>query len=544
MDARCVGIDLGTSNTCVSVNTKLKIDVLDLDSERYLMPSVYCRDKRNDGEAVGIVAASRNVNDNFFVVRNSKRFIGVPFSSERVKTNPYLCSADMREGDDGGVVFFKNGNDFTTTPTKVAARILSAAKKRIEQRIGAEAECVTVTYPVGFSSRQLGETKKAIRLAGFKEGTFTLIDEPSASAIAYIAEEHQYDGMLVMFDIGGGTFDVTIVKVCEGHISILNHIGKEDFGGLAIDKKIAEFVDEEWFKIYKLHILGLEGKDALRTYDKFLRKCEEAKRQLTAASYCDIDIELPASVGKCYNIDDPLMITLMQSQVESLIKEDIDSCIQLMEEAILECGMTKDDITAVVLIGGTCRLPFVKTKLEKCFKRNIVKENINPDTAVCVGACHYSIGWMNNKEKPYFTMDGKQLFIDQILKENILLDIGNEELHVVIPRGIQMGKKTFHVCLDTPNTTANKMKVVLYAGNSKRRDKSRMIREISWSGFPVNRNYIVHFVLFVTLLSERCISVRVEDRVNKTVYYPETVIEYSIVCSKQQRNRDIHHSQT
>ncbi len=545
MELKCAGIDLGTSNTCAAMMKLGRAATIELDNEKQLLASVFSHDKRNGMEVVGGVAKTRTINNSFFTVLNSKRVIGVPSSSPRVVNNPYLCGAEMKEGPDGGVVFYREGFDFTITPTEVAAKILSHAKRQLEKKLDGSIDYVTITYPVGFSPRQLEETKKAIRLAGFKEGTYTLIDESSASAIAYIAEEHQYDGTLVMFDIGGGTFDVTIVRVKDGHITILNHIGDESFGGLAIDKRIAEFVDGECFAIHGFHILDPKRANALRTYDRLLRKCEEAKRQLTVAPSADIDLEFPSSVCKAKNLEDPnFSLTLMQSRVRELIQKDIDSCVAMTEKAILECGLTKDDITAVVLIGGTCRLPYVKTTLEAFFQRSIVMENINPDTAVCIGACHYAKGWAQNKEKPFFTMDGRQLFIDPILKENIMMDLGGEALHVVIPRGVPMEKKCFHVCLDTPNTTVSTMKTVLYAGNTKKRDGCTRLREIRWSGFPAKRSYVVHFVLFITLVAERCISVRVEDRVNKTVYFPETEIQYSRVCCKQSRNPDIHHSRT
>ena len=195
-----------------------------------------------------------------------------------------------------------------------------------------------------------------------------------------------------------------------------------------------------------------------------------------------------------------------------------------MHQAILECGLTKDDITAVVLVGGTCRLDYVKTALKEYFKRSVVRETVNPDEAVCIGACLYAHSWRNNRDQPFFLLDGHQMYIDQVVTRGIGIELAGGVMHTVIPKGTPLERKTFHVCVDTPDTKTRVMKTVLYQGNNPRVRNNTLLKEIEWSGFPGVRNYVVKFVIFITLASKDSIVVRVEDRVNKQVYLADTEI--------------------
>ena len=527
MPTICAGIDLGTSNTSGCVFRNGKPDVIALEGSSHLLPSCYAYNNGNKTECIGSPAKTYISNNQHFGIWKAKRMIGVPFNSFRVQNNRNLCHAPIREAADGGVEFFNDTYGISMTPTDVAAKILQKVKEKVETFTDCDIDCAVVTIPAGFTVKQREETEKAIEKAGFEKGSFAMIDEPTASAIAFMALDHVYEGYFVMFDIGGGTFDVSVVGVKNGHISIISHCGDESIGGVGIDKKIAKFIDEQCLDLYNHHIMDPTHRRAARNITRLMSFAERAKIDLTQLEATDLDLSAFSDVLQLEQQGyDPYdcAFKLSKAALTRLVREDVNLCVTLMHQAILECGLTKDDITAVVLVGGTCRLDYVKTALKEYFKRSVVRETVNPDEAVCIGACLYAHSWRNNRDQPFFLLDGHQMYIDQVVTRGIGIELAGGVMHTVIPKGTPLERKTFHVCVDTPDTKTRVMKTVLYQGNNPRVRNNTLLKEIEWSGFPGVRNYVVKFVIFITLASKDSIVVRVEDRVNKQVYLADTEI--------------------
>lgn len=367
--SKVIGIDLGTTNSCVAVMEGGAAKVIANAEGTRTTPSIV---SYKDGERlVGIPAKRQAVTNPEKTLYSTKRFIGRKFSEceSETKTVPYKVVANSN----GDAVFEVNGK--TLTPEEVGAQVLIKMKETAEEYLGEKITEAVVTVPAYFNDSQRQSTKDAGKIAGLN--VLRIIPEPTAAALAYGLDKEGADKKIAVFDLGGGTFDISILEIGDGVFEVLatngdTHLGGDDFDNVIINWMLEEFKKENSIDLSKDKMALQRIKDA----------AEKAKIELSGTQSTEINqpfITMDASGPK------HLSLTLSRSKFESLASDLIDRCIQPCLDAMKDAGLSKDQIQDVLLVGGMSRMPAVQAKVKEIFGREPHK-GVNPDEVVATGA--------------------------------------------------------------------------------------------------------------------------------------------------------------
>ena len=388
MSRLCVGIDLGTSNSCAYYkNYNNPPAHVPIDQGSNLLPSVVCFMPTETvvGRAAVVRLNAYNNNshhrtmDSSLYVYNTKRVLGLTFD-EVQSMDQSLCYANMKRGEDGMVEFVNDENTRTSTPVLAATEILKDLVRRAEAIGGSFIESLVVTIPARFTKKQKECTELAVKCAISSSTKFKLIPEPVAAAVAYGILNNQKKQTFVVYDLGGGTFDVTILRVENGIFEVLETDGDANIGGVVFDKKLVEYVETDVSNSGK----SLVGPNASqrakrRIHKKVEDRCCELKMNLSTLDSGVIDLS---------DIIPEYDIIVHRAVFERIIGPEVDTTISIMERAITNAKLTKDDIATVILIGGSSLIPLVKKKIVEYFgKPDIIAETTNQLEAVAQGGC-------------------------------------------------------------------------------------------------------------------------------------------------------------
>lgn len=358
-----VGIDLGTTNSVVALATESKVDVLsDLEGHSLIPSVVYYGD---DGEIlVGVDARYKLIDYPDHVVSSIKRLMGRGL--EDVKSLAGTLPYQVESAPDGGMVRLKVAGK-VMTPVEISADILRAIKKRAEESLESEVNLAVITVPAYFDDAARTATKDAARLAGLE--VLRLVNEPTAAALAY-GLDNDVEGLYAVYDLGGGTFDVSLLHMEKGVFQVKATGGDAVLGGDDIDHAVAEHFLAERAKVHGEHVITAgEVKQALAV-------ARQAKECLSAKQDGDWMFEVD---GK------PSFHKLTRPELEALAQPLIDRTIGICQGVIEDAGVDVSEIRGVVLVGGSTRMPAVRQAVEAFFKRKPLS-NINPDQVVAVGA--------------------------------------------------------------------------------------------------------------------------------------------------------------
>lgn len=366
--SKIIGIDLGTTNSCVSIMEGGVPKVI-ANAEGYrTTPSIVCY--KNEERLVGIPAKRQAITNPERTIYSAKRFIGRKYSEvqSETKTVPYK----VKSGNNGDVIFEVDGK--MLTPEEVGAQVLTKMKEAAEAYLGEKVTEAVITVPAYFNDSQRQSTKDAGRIAGLD--VKRIIPEPTAAALAY-GFDKQADKKIVVFDLGGGTFDVSVLEIGDGVFEVLatngdTHLGGDDFDTAILDWIIAEFKKENGIDLSKDSMALQRLKDA----------AEKAKIELSSAQSTDINqpfITMDATGPK------HLTLTLTRAKLESLTDSLIERTMQPCLNALKDSGLSKDQIDEVILVGGMTRMPAVEKKVKDIFGKEPHK-GVNPDEVVAIGA--------------------------------------------------------------------------------------------------------------------------------------------------------------
>lgn len=366
---KVIGIDLGTTNSCVAVMEGGSAKVIANAEGTRTTPSIV---SYKDGERlVGIPAKRQAVTNPEKTLYSTKRFIGRKFSEveAETKTVPYKVVA----GSNGDAVFEVDGK--TLTPEEVGAQVLKKMKETAEEYLGETIDEAVITVPAYFNDSQRQSTKDAGKIAGLD--VKRIIPEPTAAALAYGLDKEGGDKKIAVFDLGGGTFDISILEIGDGVFEVLStngdtHLGGDDFDNVIIDWMLEEFKKENGIDLSQDKMALQRIKDA----------AEKAKIELSGTQQTEINqpfITMDASGPK------HLALTLSRSKFESLASNLVDRCVQPCLDALKDSGLSKEQINDVLLVGGMSRMPKVQEKVKEIFGREPHK-GVNPDEVVATGA--------------------------------------------------------------------------------------------------------------------------------------------------------------
>lgn len=367
---KCIGIDLGTTNSAVSVceGGQPKI-IINSEGER-TTPSIVSFGK--DGERkVGNPAKRQAVVNPSTTVHSVKRFIGCTFNDVKPYVSKFAYS--VKEGDNGLPVIDINGKDFT--PQEISAAVLQKMKKTAEEYLGTDVTDAVITVPAYFNDAQRVATKEAATIAGLN--VKRIINEPTAAALAFGIDKLNKDMKILVFDAGGGTTDLSVLELGGGVFEVLSTNGDTFLGGNDIDNKIIDFLVEEGKKSCGVDL----SKDPI-ALQRLKEEGEKAKIELSSTTSTDISLPYIANTDAG---PQHLNCTLTRAQLERMISDYIDKCVKLCDGVLEKAKLSVSDIDEVLLVGGTTRIPAIQEMIKKYFGKEGNK-TVNPDEAVALGA--------------------------------------------------------------------------------------------------------------------------------------------------------------
>lgn len=374
---KIIGIDLGTTNSCVAIMEGKSAKVIENAEGARTTPSIVAY--ANDGEIIVGQPAKRqavtNPKNTLFAV---KRLIGRRFDEDAVQKDIKLMPYEIVKADNGDAWVSVNGKKMA--PPEISARVLMKIKKDVEAYLGEEVTEAVITVPAYFNDSQRQATKDAGRIAGLD--VKRIINEPTAAALAYgIDKADNKDRKIAVYDLGGGTFDVSIIEVAnidgEKQFEVLSTNGDTFLGGEDFDNRLIDFLVEEFKKEQGVNLAN----DAL-AMQRLKEGAEKAKIELSSTEQTDVNlpyITADASGPKHMNIR--LTRAKLESLVDDLITRTIDPC----KMAIKDAGVSLSDIDEVILVGGQTRMPKVREAVKAFFGKE-PRKDVNPDEAVAVGA--------------------------------------------------------------------------------------------------------------------------------------------------------------
>lgn len=368
---KILGIDLGTTNSAFAVIEGGEPKILENAEGNRTTPSIVAMTKKGE-RVVGQLAKRQAVTNPANTIYGIKRFIGHDFSDEVVQQDKDVVPYELRKGDKGGVEV-KMGEEWYR-PEEVSAMILQKIKSDAEAKIGEEVTEAVITVPAYFNDSQRQATKDAGKIAGLD--VKRIINEPTAAALAYGLNKDK-DEQIVVFDLGGGTYDVSVLEVAEGVIEVKATDGDAHMGGKDFDQAIINWVAAEFKKDTGIEI----AKDPL-ALQRLDEAAEKAKIELSSATQSEINIPFISSSdeGPVH-----LLMTLSRTKLEELVQDYIDKTIAITKRAVEASPFSLSDIDEVILVGGQTRMPAIVEAVKGLFDKEPNK-TINPDEVVALGA--------------------------------------------------------------------------------------------------------------------------------------------------------------
>jgi molecular chaperone DnaK len=373
--AKIIGIDLGTTNSCVAVMDGDTVKVIENSEGDRTTPSIVAF--TDDEVVVGSPAKRQSVTNPADTIFAVKRLIGRRFDEEVVQRDIKLVPYKIIKADNGDAWVEAKGKKMA--PPEVSARILQKMKKTAEEFLGHEVTEAVITVPAYFNDSQRQATKDAGRIAGLD--VKRIINEPTAAALAYGMDKKRGDSKIVVYDLGGGTFDVSIIEIAEidgeHQFEVLATNGDTFLGGEDFDTRLIDYLADEFKKDngFDLH------NDPL-ALQRLKEAAEKAKIELSSTQSTDVNlpyITADASGPKHLNIK------LTRAKLESLVDELISRTIDPCKQALKDSGLSASEIDEVILVGGQTRMPKVQEEVQKFFGKE-PRRDVNPDEAVAMGA--------------------------------------------------------------------------------------------------------------------------------------------------------------
>lgn len=367
--SKIIGIDLGTTNSVVAVMEGGQAKVIANQEGDRTTPSVVAYTRDNEF-IVGRAARNQAVTNPKNTVYSAKRFIGSNFSEREneAKKMPYT----VKKGSGDRVLFDIGGKEMA--PQEISAKVLQKLKEAAESYLGQPVTQAVITCPAYFNDSQRQATKDAGKIAGLD--VLRIINEPTAAALAYGLDKKSNE-KIVVYDFGGGTFDVSVLEVGDNVVEVLSTNGDTHLGGDNIDEKLIDFLVAEFKKQTGIDV----SKDAM-AMQRLKEAAEKAKIELS--SQTKVDINLPYLTADQTG-PKHLALSLMRSQFEQMIMDIIDKTIEPCRAALKDADLGVDQIDEVVMVGGSTRIPLVNEKVKAFFKKE-PNRTVNPDEVVAIGA--------------------------------------------------------------------------------------------------------------------------------------------------------------
>ena len=370
MSNKVIGIDLGTTNSCFAVMEGGEAKVLENSEGARTTPSMVAF--TDTERLVGFPAKRQAVTNPENTLFAIKRLIGRRFNSPEVEKYKKLVPFKIVEGDNGDAWVEVKGQKYA--PSQISAIVLQKIKEYAESYLGEKIEKAVITVPAYFNDSQRQATKDAGKIAGLD--VLRIINEPTAAALAY-GMDKKANGTIAVYDLGGGTFDISILEIGDGVFEVKSTNGDTFLGGEDFDQRLVSYLTDEFKKES-----GIDLKNDRLALQRLKEAAEKAKIELSSSTSTEINLPYIMPVD---GMPKHLVKTLTRAKFEALAHNLIQACLEPCKKAMSDAGLSNSDIDEVILVGGSSRIPAVQELVEKFFGKTPSK-GVNPDEVVAVGA--------------------------------------------------------------------------------------------------------------------------------------------------------------
>ena len=497
-----IGIDLGTTYSCVGTFKIDKFEIIPNECGNRIIPSIVCI-KENE-ELIGDGAKNIMYKDYKSLMKNSKRLIGRLYNETNIKNDiKYFNSEIIKDNKtDKPQYCFKIGNETKKYyPEEVSSMILKYIKKYSEDYIGKKVKKAVITVPAHFNNAQREATKEAARKAELE--VIRIINEPTAAAIAYGYEnKNDEERKILVFDLGGGTFDVSILKIKGSEYTVLTSCGDDHLGGEDFTKEFTNYLlklfKEQYPEYKNIDFFNKEKPKEYKAFTRLKEEAEKLKKVLSNTRSANVDLD------GLYKED--FAVEIKRGEFEEVCSPLWNKCIDYIKMALINANLKKEDLDEVILIGGSSRIPkvqeivenFIRGKDEKDNKKDNKKDNnknselkpkiskaINADEAVAMGAAIVAcIENDNNKSK------GVNLTINDITSKSIGIGTDEGKMEIIIPKGTILPVREKPLLLakyfSPKSDYAKGVSVKIYESDNDSVNIENLLKQFPLTNFPVD----------------------------------------------------------
>ncbi len=484
-----VGIDLGTSNSCVSVAQGGKVEVLANTYGEHVTASVVAFDE-DGGITVGNAAKANVIHDPVNTVSSAKRLIGRYFFSEEVKKAQAVYSYGIVEGPAHSLRIQIRDEQFSLP--EVSAMVLREMKTIAEEHLGQEVQKAVITVPAYFNDNQRQATRDGGRIAGLE--VLRLLNEPTAAALAY-GFGRGLNQRVAVYDLGGGTFDISILEIGKDVFEVLStcgdtYLGGDDFDDRLIDLLADEFTSRE----------GINLRNDLYALEKLKVAAETAKKGLSVEEQVEIRIPDIATAGA----DQPRSIerSITRAEYCSLVTDLVQRTFKVCDEALQQANMIARDLDGVILVGGSTRLPVIREAVREYFQQD-PKLDVDPDEVVAMGAAIHAASLCSTEEQDSYLLDVTPL--------SLRIGVAGGLAETVIDRNTPVPieqTRTFTTYQDFQES----VKIRVFQGESRQAKENEMLGQFEFSGFKKARRGEVRIDVTFEINSDGIVNVTACDQ--------------------------------
>ncbi len=370
--AKVLGIDLGTTNSCMAIIEAGEPRVLENSEGARTTPSVVAINPKSDERYVGLTAKRQAVTNSENTIFSVKRFMGRRFEEESIQADAKLMPFKVAKHSNGDAYVTMGSKNHA--PPEVSAMILQKLKQDAESKLGETITQAVITVPAYFNDSQRNATKDAGRIAGLE--VLRIINEPTAASLAYGLDK-KAEEKIAVYDLGGGTFDITILQIGDGVFEVMATNGDTHLGGDDFDQRVIDWIADEFKKDQ-----GIDLKEDRMALQRLREAAERAKIELS--TLMETEINLPFITADASG-PKHLVMTLSRAKLEQLVGDLVRESMTPCKKALEDAGVGAGDIQQVILVGGMTRMPAVRTAVVDLFGRE-PHQGVNPDEVVAIGA--------------------------------------------------------------------------------------------------------------------------------------------------------------
>ena len=369
---KILGIDLGTTNSCMAIIEGGEPRVIENSEGGRTTPSVVAINPRSEERYVGMTAKRQAVTNPQNTVFSVKRFMGRKFKDTTVENDTKLVPFSVESHSNGDAHVSMSGKAYS--PPEISAMVLQKIKLDAEEKLGEPVNQAVITVPAYFNDSQRNATKDAGRIAGLE--VLRIINEPTAASLAY-GLDNKKDETIAVFDLGGGTFDITVLQIGDGVFEVKATNGDTHLGGDDFDQRIIDWICEEFMKDQ-----GVELKNDPMALQRLREAAERAKIELSTLAQTEINLPFITadSSGPKH-----LILTLSRSKLEQIVEDLVQRTVGPCKQAMSDAGIQSGEVNEVILVGGMTRMPAVKQSVVDLFGKE-PDQGVNPDEVVAIGA--------------------------------------------------------------------------------------------------------------------------------------------------------------